>query len=127
MYRHEVALVSSSKNVRRGASVVAATVLSLLRLTRSALHEVAENEPGLLMHIRQVAIERRREIGEDIRSFAGVALKGAIVEKFAGKLTRHLGSNKLERALRRQQPGAAPRIVEQKPASAAVERSHTNG
>ena len=70
--------MSSSKEVRRGASVVAATVLSLLRLSRNALHEVAENEPALLMHIRHVATNRRRELGEDIRSLGSTASLGLL-------------------------------------------------
>jgi CRP-like cAMP-binding protein len=98
-YFGEVALVSSSTDERRAATVVAATVLSLLRLSRKALHEVAENEPALLMHIRKVATTRRRELGEDLRDIGTVAmmLKGA--NKFRARLkseVRRSGIDDLE-------------------------------
>ena len=75
--------MSSSKEVRRGASVIAATVLSLLRLSRQALVDVSTNEPGLLMHIRHVSLNRRRELGEDLRSLGSVALQSSVVQNFA--------------------------------------------
>ena len=83
----EVALVTASKEVRRTCSIVASTVLSLLRLSRAGLNEVANNEPGVLMHIRQVAINRRREIGEDVRALSKVAITANLVHGFARKLS----------------------------------------
>ena len=82
----EIALVSSDRNLRRGASVIAATVLSLLRLGRSSLEEVAKNEPGLMMHVRQVAIARRREMGETVRAVGDIAIKSALVTNMAQAL-----------------------------------------
>ena len=84
----ETAIVSTGRNVRRGASIIAATVLSLLRLNRTGLLEVMENEPKLLMHIRWVSNNRRRMNNEKLDAVGNVGLRATIVNEFASKLTK---------------------------------------
>ena len=69
----EIAVTSPLGSIRT-SSIISITVVNLQRLTRKALEEVGNIFPNLLLSIRQVAIERRKEIGEDNRIANTVAV-----------------------------------------------------
>ena len=81
----EVALTQQS-GVMRAATCMSSTVLMLDKLTRSSLEHVASSFPQLLATIRRVAIERRRDLGEEIRAVSGTAASSILVQKFVRRL-----------------------------------------
>ena len=81
----EVAL-TSARGARRTASVLSRTVATLQQLSRQDLEEVALDEPGVLVLIRQTAIKRRRELGEDIRALKDTAFSVLIRNRSSANL-----------------------------------------
>ena len=69
----EVALTAVG-TMRRNASVISHTVLWVQRLNKADVYEIGRVEPLLLYTLRRVAIARRRELGEDVRSAAQVTI-----------------------------------------------------
>ena len=63
-------------------------VLSLLRLQRRGLNEVAAIEPSILAHLRKVSIQRRRELGEEIRAVDDTVSVGCACRRFRKRLSQ---------------------------------------
>lgn len=85
MYALQVALISAAGD-RRTCSVVSSTVLNLLRLTRQGLSAVLKDEPNLMVTIRRIATQRRRELGEEVRASSDVFTQQVVAARFATRL-----------------------------------------
>ena len=55
-------------------------------LSRGSLEEVCADEPELLFSIRRIAIARRRDLGEDIKSVGAVLSTSMFVDRMIEKL-----------------------------------------
>ena len=109
----EIAL-TSSQGARRAASVLSKTVATLQQLSREDLEEVALDEPSLLHIIRQTAMKRRRELGEEVRAVKDIAFgaftSNVVAKRLLVKLKTKVGSSRA-RHQEANQPSAAKGLL----------------
>ena len=101
----EVAITKAG-GAERGATCIARTLLMQEKLTRQALEHVAESFRDVIASVRKVAMERRRELGEEIRSVTGVATNARVMSKFILKLSKGRLARGQPRGQRRRHPCA---------------------
>ena len=82
----EVALTAADGLCRRGATVISSTLLVCLKLHRAVLDDVAVDFPHLMMQLRATANKRRRELGDGLHEFSGLAVNATLTTAFVSKL-----------------------------------------
>ena len=80
--------LTAAGGTERGATVASISLLRVEKLTRDALEAVATHFPSLLAKITQVANERRRELGEELRLVSGIATQGVLARSLHDNLAR---------------------------------------
>lgn len=114
--------LTAEGGAERGSSVLSLTLLMLQKLTRAALEAVAAHFPELLACITQVANDRRRELGEELRLVSGIAAQSVLVGTCAHKMRARLGKRGA-RGAGGPGPPAAARVA---PAAAGADASGTD-
>ena len=99
----EIAVTAPLGSVRT-STIISITVVNLQRLTRDALEDVANIFPNVLVSIRKVAVERRKEIGEDNRVANSLAVR-AIPRLWRWRYRGHGSSSQVCPGSARSPPG----------------------
>ena len=89
----EVALTSAA-GCRRAATVISTTLLMCLKLHRHILDEVAVDFPRLMMNLRQTAINRRRQLGEEVRLVSDTTVRAVLTHSFTSRLAKRATQTK---------------------------------